>query len=436
MNESVLLKFLQKCLPFLYLIFFLSFFCGFRAISSICEAALLLFALLLTFHQKDHFMKNRFRNYFVGGCLLFYILQIAALTYTNDLISGLQQLQIKLTLLVIPLSLYYSNYLNNSFRDKIMPLYVLLMALTMFYCFIAAIFHYAVSHDSSDFFYHSLVSPFHQHAVQFSILAYIGFVFLLERLRRKSFILNKPFHLLAISYFIFFIILLASKIVIIFSFISFLFYIGLSIKKTGSFNSRLMLSAIMGVSVLFILLVMQNPVSRRFNDIFNGNINVIEKNQYNPGDYFNGLQFRLLEWKLVAEILNEHHAWILGVSPGDAQHLLDKKYISLNMYTGDQTRKNPGFLNYNTHNQFLESTLQNGIVGLIAFLIICAGCIRMMIYSRNTEFWLIGTLLLSYCFVEAVFQTQYGALLFTFFPLFLFYSTVKVPVRKSSVSNS
>jgi O-antigen ligase len=435
MNQLRFSKFLEKCLPPVYVAFFLSLFCGFRVMSSTCEGVLLGLTLLLAFLNKGSSFKNRNRNDFVVGCLIFYLLQLAALAYTHDLASGMQQIQVKLTLLFIPVSLYYNNYLNSSFRDKVMPFYVLLMALAILYCLGAATRNYSANHDNSVFFYHTLVKPFGHNAIQFSIFVFIGLVYLLESLKKQSFFLNKPFLYFAISFFIFFIILLSSKMVIIFSFISILFYI-LSIKNSGFFKGRLILSAITPILILLMIIATHNPVGSRFKDIFNGNINVVEKNQFNPGDYFNGLQFRLLQWKLVAEILHEHHAWILGVSPGDAQHLLDKKYLSLNMYVGDPDGKSHGFLGYNAHNEFLESTLQTGIVGLVAFIIICAGCIRMMKYCRSVEFWLIGTLLLSYCFLESVFQTQYGGLLFTFFPLLLYCTTEKVSGKESLVSRS
>ncbi len=421
MNQLLFSKILHTCLPVIYAAFFLSIFCGFRVMSSTCEGVILGFTILFALLDKGHYIKTRKLNYFVTGCLIFYLLQIIALLYTNDRSVGMIQIQVKITLLFVPISLYYSSYLNDRFRNKIMPFYVLLLASAMLICFGVATFKYSARHDSSVFFYHSLVAPFGHHAVQFSIFAFIGLVFLLERLRKQSFILSRPFHFFIISYFIFFIILLDSKMVIIFSSISILIYIRLSIKKTGFFKGRLILFTILGFSLLFTLFVTHNPVSDRFKDLSNG-VNVIETNQFNPGDYFNGFQFRLLQWKLVKEILSEHNAWIAGVSPGDAQHLLDKKYISLNMYVGNQERKSRGYLGYNTHNEFLEATLQNGLIGLFVFLVICAGFIRMMINAHNIEFWLIGTLILTYCFLESVFQTQYGVLLFTFFPLFLYCS--------------
>ncbi len=436
MNQLKFYKFLLNFLPFLYLAFFLSLFCGLRVMSSICVGGLLLFTLLLGYLNNNLFKKNIFTNYFVCGCLIFYLFQITALAYTNNLSTGIQQIQVKTTLLVVPVSLFYSNYLDESFREKIMPYYVLLMALAMFYCFIEAMFNYSVNHDSSVFFYHSLVSPFSHHAILFSILAFIGFLYLMERLGRQKYFRYKPLIIFSIAYYLFFIFLLASKIVIIFSFVSILLYISLSLKKSAFLKGRFTFYMLISLSVLSTVLFTKNPVSYRFRDIFTGNIDVVEKHQYNPGVYFNGIQFRLLEWKIVAEILNEHRAWLIGVSPGDAQDLLNKKYTSLNMFVGEADKNTRGFLGYNTHNEFLESALQNGILGLTTFLIICAGFIQMMIYSRSVEFWLIGTLLLSYCLVESVLQTQYGVLLFTFFPLFLFYTRKKEYGGKSSISQS
>ena len=67
----------------------------------------------------------------------------------------------------------------------------------------------------------------------------------------------------------------------------------------------------------------------------NGNLKVLEMDKFNPGMYFNGIQFRLLQWRFTAEILNENDGWWIGVGPGNAQHLIDQKYISTNMYIGE-----------------------------------------------------------------------------------------------------
>jgi O-antigen ligase len=425
MNPRTFPYFLLKSLPFLYGSFFLSLFTGLRGICSVCEAAILLCTLLLAFLQKKGRGKNIFPNFFLWGSVLFYFLQILSLFHTSDPATVFRQLQLQITLIIVPLTFYFNTYLDPSFRAKIMPFYTLSLAATLLFCFGISWFDYSVNHDPAVFFYHNLVRPLQQHAVQFSIFAFVGLVFLLEGLRKRTFILTQFFHFFLVTYYLFFIILLSSKLVIVFAFVGVITYILLMVKETGSLRNRLILYAGVAFLIFFSLMVTNNPVGERFKDIVRGNLNVVEKSQFNPGDYLNGVQFRLIQWKWVSEILYEKKAWIFGVSSGDAQRLLDKKYLSLNLFVGDQSSQNHGFLGYNTHNEFLESFLQTGVIGLFAFLLICAGLVQMMIYCRKADLWLTGILVIIYSFVESVFQTQYGLLLFTFLPLFIFYTTDK-----------
>jgi O-antigen ligase len=433
MNPRPFSHYLLKFLPFVYGCFFLSLFIGFRSICSICEGVLLVCSLLLTYLQRTPHKKEPIPNYFLVGCLIFYLLQILSLFYTTNRAAVLGELQVQITLIIVPLSFYWNNYLDSSFRAKIMPFYILSLASSLLFCLGMALFDYSVNHQPSVFFYHKLVQPFDQHAVHYSIFVFFGFVSLLEGVRNHSFIQNKYFHFFLILYYLFFIILLSSKLVIAFTFIAVVTYIFLIIKETGSVRSRLITSAGLIVVVLFTLMVTNNPVGERFKDIFRGNLRVVEQNQFNPGDYLNGLQFRLIQWKLVTEILYEKKAWVFGVSSGDAQRLLDNKYMSLNLFVGDQNSLNHGFLGYNTHNEFLESFLQIGLFGLFSYLVVCVGFFRMMILRRKADFWLIGILIISYSFVESVFQTQYGLLLFTFLPLLLFYTSNKTDPRQPDI---
>ena len=89
------------------------------------------------------------------------------------------------------------------------------------------------------------------------------------------------------------------------------------------------------------------------------------------------------------------------------------------MYTGDPVRGDSGYLIYNTHNQFLETILQNGIIGLSVFLMICFSLVKMAVLKKNRMTSFIILLLLAWLFTESVFETQYGIIIFTFFPLFV-----------------
>jgi len=159
----------------------------------------------------------------------------------------------------------------------------------------------------------------------------------------------------------------------------------------------------MALSVL--ILFTRNPINNRFKEIMQTDFRLIEKEKFNPGIYFNGLKFRLLQWKFVSEILNEKKAWLAGISPGDAQDHLNQKYIVKDMYTGTVERGDKGFIGYNTHNQFLESLLQTGILGSLIFLLICGSLVKMAWQRKKAELSFVTMLLIIYSLSESVFET-------------------------------
>jgi O-antigen ligase len=188
------------------------------------------------------------------------------------------------------------------------------------------------------------------------------------------------------------------------------------------YKSKLIAIGFIGVFFIVCIFVFStsNPMSNRFRDIVYTDFRMLERDKFDPGNYFNGLQFRLLQWKFVPQILNEKKAWATGVGVGDAQQVLNVKYISENMYTGDAQKGGRGFLGYNTHNEFLQSLLETGIPGLLVYLAICFSLIRMMAGKQRALFIFISILLLAYSVSESVFESQYSSIIFLFFPLFFY----------------
>jgi O-antigen ligase len=417
MNTS---KYLYYLLYFFYIIFFISIICSFRAISSIVIALILLTSLVKNKIDTGVFFNKNIKNSFLIGCCIVYLLQVASLLYTHNFSETITHLRIKSALVFIPFAICCTNYITPLMRQKLMKYYVWILFAAMLYCFAAALKKYYFLHAENEvFFYHQLVSPFKQHAVQVSFLIFAGLIYLLEITGKNSYFENKFIHFLLIIYFLFCIVMLSSKLVIIFSSVCCLYYLITLLKnKNKSIASALI---IIGIAIITLVMVTINPVSKRFNEIISGNISMIEQQKFSPAIYFNGLQFRLLEWRFVSQILTENNAWLIGVSPADAQHLLDQKYISTKMYIGEPGASDHGFLGYDTHNQFLESVLQTGILGLLIFIFICYSLIRLAFQRKSIELSFIMALLIAYAFTESCFESQYGLVLFTFFPLFIYY---------------
>jgi len=403
----------------LFLVFFASVIFSLRAVTSMSLGVMLLSGFLIKRSAGSSLLQKKNKNLFLAGCALLFLLQFIALFYTNDRQAGWNNIRIKTGLLVTPFASFLFSSITITSTKKLLSHYCLILVGASLCCLCISFLNFQETNNTSIFFYHALVSSINQHAVYLSVLTAIGLVFLLERIMKKEFIINRLTHTSLVIYLSGFLFLLSSKLVIAFYIIYLVYYFVHLLQKNKLRRLAIAGSFILCFIILGLLFTTRNPVKERFSDVFRGNIKLITQENFTEGDYFNGLQFRLLQWRFVTEILTENKRWWQGVSPGDAQTLLTKKYLSKNMYAGDPAKGDRGYLIYNTHNQFLETLLQNGIIGLIVLLLICFSLFKMMIQEKNRIASVSILLLLAWLFTESVFETQYGIVIFTFFPLFL-----------------
>jgi O-antigen ligase len=413
---------LSSLLYISYIVLLLSNVCAFRVPSSIAIGGIMLFSIIKSRIDTGKYFQLNLNNTFIIGCFAFYLLQIFALPYTENKDGGLRHLTLKSALVIVPLALSFrlKDFFTATNINRLFVHYCLILVVASLYCLVIAAKNYFwVNHDPANFVYHQLVSPFEHHAVQFSIMVFVGLAFLLNSLHERVFIKSLFIHLVLIAYFIFLIILLSSKLIIIYT-ITYLIFFLVTFYRSYHINRKLSL-AVFVVCLLTVagVLFTSNPISYRFNEIMNGDLEMIEQNKFTPSTSMNGLQFRLLQWRFVKEIITEKNAWVLGLGPGDAQNALDAKYTAMDLYIGNGHGER-GFLGYNTHNQFLESFLQNGLLGLLVFLLITFGLIRMMWTINSAFFTGVCLLLILFSITESVFETQYGLMLYVFFPVFLY----------------
>lgn len=413
---------IDNLLYLFYLGFLISVAGSFRAISSIAIGLIILTIFLKNKADTGSWFNNTLRNRYLAACSLYFLLQVIPLADANNFMESWKHVQVKSALLFIPLCFYGGRYINKERFHALMNAFVYVLAILLSWCVGIAFINYHFHHAPiTVFFYHQLVSNLGHHAVQFSILVFTGVLYLLQMATGGRYLVNRGIHFLLTIYLTGGILLLSSKLVIIFLLGYLVFYIFLLLQK--NLHTRWAIPVVAVSFVLFIgtILFTQNPISRRFNDVMHGNIGIIQQPSFGPAYYFNGLQFRLLQWRFVKEIMQENNAWLLGVTPADAQTKLNEKYLSTHMYTGESGRSDHGFLGYNTHNQFLEALLQTGMVGLLCFMVICFEMIGMALRQKSRLLWALVIVLIAYAFSESVFETQYGLVLFTFLPLFIYF---------------
>lgn len=402
----------------LLIIFFTSIFFSFRAISSISIGALIIAGIIKHNGRIKNIIRYNKASLLLAACIIFFFLQFSSLIFNSDTKEEWKNIVNKSGLVFIPLAVMLAGPFDNKMWKHLLRNYCILLVAASLYCLLVSFMHYYDTGDSTVFFYHLLVKPLDQHAVYFSIYVFIALVFLMEGLHKKNIIWS---HELSIPFIVFFSVLLfflSSKLVISF-YLLYLVYYFVSLIKNNIRRKNIMIGLMVAVAVLASLVFFtRNPVSNRFRDIMRGDLAIVKQEKYNPGVYLNGIQFRLLQWRLVPEILNRHNSWWSGVG-ATSQVFLNGQYIEKDMYVGDPVRGDIGYRAYNTHNQFLETLLRNGIPGVIVFGLIFFTLLKIAWQEKRRSFTFIIVLLLSYAFIESILETQYGIILFTFFPVFL-----------------
>ncbi|MCX6319064.1 MAG: O-antigen ligase family protein [Bacteroidetes bacterium] len=415
---------LSTALFIIYLLFFAGLIFSWRAVSSISTGLMLIVGFVDLREKGGSLRPKPVILYFYIACIVLFSIQAVLYMLTDHTLRGAQELQLKAGLLAVPPALFFSSDFVQRKKDDLQKSFLLLLLMALLICISLAIAQYLRHQDSGYFFYHTLVKPIHQHAVYFSLLVYFAILPLLENLLYRRFFFPRNASLCLLVFFIGSLILLSSKLVIaitVITLVSYLIRQYLSRRFTKKLLAVCLLLTVMGLSVLMLT---RNPVSNRFTDLFRGDIQVTRQAEFHTHDYFNGLQFRLLQWQLVPAILNEQHAWIPGTGAGHSQDLLNQKYREKHMYTGDTGETDKGYALYNTHNQWLESLLKNGVFGLAGFFLLSLSLVMLAFTFRRPlpVTRQVVCILLLYCFTEAILETQYGLIIYIFFPLFFFFT--------------
>lgn len=115
---------------------------------------------------------------------------------------------------------------------------------------------------------------------------------------------------------------------------------------------------------------------------------------------------RLLIWKESREIVKENF-W-LGVGTGDANDVLQERYRQ-NGLTGALEH------NLNTHNQYFQTAIALGIVGLLIMLFLTFGVMIYAFVKKHILLALFSIIIILNFLVESMLQTQSGNLFFTGF---------------------
>ncbi len=334
-------------------IFILAFF---LPVSQLISVRLLLVISILALFTRQPF--NLRKKLLKSWHLLFYLLVLTiGLFNSTDINQGLKVLETNFCFLAIPLILGFMKSLDERFLCNILFSLLLGMFSASLLCLIYGIYSWSINADTSAFFFYQFTNILDFQPTYFAYFLCFGISVLLYF---NYYGIGKfPVWANTITIGFFFVILMLTAgrtayIAMLFVFAFFILKFLFEEERHSNTTLTFGISSILLISMLLI----------NYLDI-NSSLNLSENNN----DYWE----RLALWK---SGLLANTNFLFGVGTGDYKIILNDYFLhhGLAQYAKE---------NFNTHNQFIQSFLSNGLIGVISLLILMGRPLYLSVKRQN-----------------------------------------------------
>ena len=355
--------------------------------------------------------------------MLLYVLMVLSFFWSIDKFTTTKSLSKEICLLLIPLVFIFSNKILKQQKEKIIKYYSYSIVLFSIYFIVRAFIKY-FSSDSNVFFSHELVTK-ELNAVHYSI--FVSFSLLYFITQETNTIKTVLIQLFLIS----FLILLQSKIVIITTvFLTSLYFFFYS--KSAN---KMRLRNIVMLGIVFFSFLFFNRIKEKIEFEFqlnkDNNIGhtVIpkeivgdriismkeawEKDKFEQTDFFSGASFRMYQFRIFLEIMNEENVFFQGLGLNASYKKIEEKGLKYNVYKGNETTE--GYQKKNFHNQYIQVFAELGIVGFVLLLLILFINLKNALKNKDFIHIAFAILMISLFLTESFLWRQRGVVFFIVF---------------------
>ncbi len=345
--------------------------------------------------------------------LSFFALHLIAIFYSENKDRAWFDIEVKLSLLILPVLFAFKNELISKRKEAISVSFILGTFISGVIMLINA--YEASKEIGTNAFYYTYITKIHP--------SYISMYFILSIIFQIKFILNKsrPLYLyiilgLSIIFHLKMVFLFQSKASILaIGGLLFIFSAIAIIKKNKTIvallASLIVLSSIIHFSQNF----------TRMDAMVSSVKEITEKGK--STDTTTGARFSI--WQITLSEIKKHP--IMGVGNGDILPTLIERYKEQKFVTAEKRQ-------FNTHSQYLETTLGLGLIGLISIISLLAYGLFQGI--KNNDWMHISFILLvGFCFLpESMLNVRPGVIFFAFF-YFLFFLLLDVKAKTEKSQN-
>lgn len=342
------------------------------------------------------------RNKIVIVFILYFMIQLIGLTYTEDIKRGVNVITRLLPFLLLPTIIISEKISNNKLKLllKIMTLWILLVMIYL------CLYQIVIEERSLNTMVHFAFDKLgiSQHYV--SIILVLSIMFCVHEI----FLKEKIFFNVIISVsLIFFLLLFSSRsslVILLFSLVVFF------LKEFKDKSISLKLTVITSVFAIVTLgFFSSSELQKKTNILLKStdfDIEIIKtKNSITFAK--NTIEQRVMINLASLNIIKENP--FFGVGTGDYLNALQAEYVKLNFIAGIKER-------FNAHNQYFEDYIKVGILGFLSIIILMVIIVKES-YKKKSYMFYCAFAIVFMCLFESFFARHHGTVFTAFFiPLF------------------
>jgi len=342
--------------------------------------------------------------------LLFFLIHIASVFYSDNKTLAWFDIEVKLSLFIFPIVFLFKNPLLLKRKNWVLNSFVLGSIVSSIAMLIIAFFRF--DGTNSQVFYYTSFSLFHpSYMAMYFVFSILIIIQIMDKDLKK--LNHRIIGYLSILFLLILISFLQSKAGILSSIAISLYYLVYSFLRFRTLVMRIS---------FFILAVSVSLVFAQKTNRLQAMAQSVEKIS-EQGQTTGSTGIRYSMWKVAVEAIGEH--WLFGVGSGDIKPILFQKYKVQKL---EDAIKN----NYNIHNQYLETFLGQGLIGIFLLLYLLYLGIREA-FRKKKLLWSGFIILIALNMgPESMLNTQMGVVFIAFFYYFLF--TINppesVPIKK------
>tara|TARA_R110002072_G_scaffold296364_1_gene468182 strand:- start:132 stop:1430 length:1299 start_codon:yes stop_codon:yes gene_type:complete len=364
----------------------------------------------LSFNLSGKLDKLIFLSY-----ILFFTWHLIAVIFSENTAEAWKNVESKFVLLLFPIVLLEIG-LSQKTIAQLLKTFIFSSAICTIYLLFGSFANYTTNGELLT--YHDFTNQLNFHAVFYSYYVFLGLLLIVFFLNQKK-LDGKQKGLLIFSLIILTtgLVVAASKNVMLVTLLIFIIWFG---KKMLTRNLKLNeIGFLIVITVGSMIAIYQlESVKNRVVELtqLNGieNLDKVKNDNYLVLEdilEFNGTSLRLTLWYIGVRELDKKDSWLLGLTPGDQKQLLNAEFERVGIH--------PHYYGYNLHNQFVQTLVESGIVGLLIYLIWQLLYFIKSIKSRN--YLLLSFIAAFFIFqqTESIIERSKGIVFFVFFLILL-----------------